>query len=317
MDTAIVYINKDGVAFWAEFLDSTFVITGGTGSYFTGGTVTGPTNFLNGVTASTISASTYYGLPTDVVVTGGTYYSGTILFTNNTGGTFTVTGLTTGGSGTTVIQFTGGTVTGATNFTGGVSANTISATTYVNLPKILNGGSQIYYFNLSETEGSYHAFKSGFSTALEQDTTVSVSSGNTDDIAGFLTMNTYPNSPILPGGLWSFYLNIYKEDSISIFNVFCEIYKVNQSNTETFLFSTETTSITSVSPIPSTVLLYTYFDGTTIDVDDRILVKVKATNNGASTKTITLVSEGSQNYSYCISSFSLSIDDVVFDGGYW
>ena len=246
LDTAIVYINKDGIASWAEFLDSTFVITGGTGSYFTGGTVTGPTNFLNGLTT-----------------------------------------------------------------------NTISATTYVNLPKVLNGGGQIYYFNLSETEGSYHAFKTGFSSVLEQDATVSISSGNTDDIAGFLTMNTYPNSPILPGGLWSFYLNIYKQDSISIFNVFCEIYKVNQSNIETLLFSTETTSITSVSPTPSTVLLYTYFDGTTIDIDDRILVKVKATNNGTTTKTITLVSEGSQNYSYCITSFSLAIDDVVFDAGYW
>jgi len=138
LDTAIVYINKDGAAFWAEFLDSTFVITGGTSSYFTGGTVTGPTNFLNGVTANTISATTYYGLPTDVRVTGGTYSAGTILFTNNTGGTFTVTGLTTGGSGsTTVVQFTGGTVSGATIFTGGLSANTISATTYYNLPNDL------------------------------------------------------------------------------------------------------------------------------------------------------------------------------------
>jgi hypothetical protein len=35
LDTAIVYINKNGVASWAEFLDSTFVITGGTSSYFT------------------------------------------------------------------------------------------------------------------------------------------------------------------------------------------------------------------------------------------------------------------------------------------
>jgi hypothetical protein len=34
----------------------------------------------------------------------------------------------------TTITFTGGTVTGATNFTGGLTANTISATTYFNLP---------------------------------------------------------------------------------------------------------------------------------------------------------------------------------------
>ena len=67
----------------------------------------------------------------DTFVTGGTYSSGSATFTNNTGGTFTVTGFSTGGSST---AFTGGTVTGATNFTNGLTANTISAATYYNLP---------------------------------------------------------------------------------------------------------------------------------------------------------------------------------------
>ena len=93
---------------------------------FTGGTVTGPTIFTNGLTANTISATTYYNLPTDVYVTGGTYSAGTATFTNNTGGTFDVTGI--------ITPFTGGTVSGPTNFTGGLTANTISATTYLNLP---------------------------------------------------------------------------------------------------------------------------------------------------------------------------------------
>jgi hypothetical protein len=121
LDTAIVYINKDGIATWAEFLDSTYS--------FTGGTVSGATFFSGGLSATTFSATTYFNLPTDIRVTGGTYGSGSILFTNNTGGTFMVTGLTT--------PFTGGTVAGPTIFTGGVTANTISATTYYNLPNDL------------------------------------------------------------------------------------------------------------------------------------------------------------------------------------
>jgi hypothetical protein len=55
----------------------------------------------------------------DTLVTGGTYSDGTITFTNNSGGTFNVSGLTE--------PFTGGTVSGATIFTGGLSANTFSA----------------------------------------------------------------------------------------------------------------------------------------------------------------------------------------------
>ena len=61
----------------------------------------------------------------DVYVTGGTYNAGTAVFTNNTGGTFSVTGFSTSNA----TEFTGGTVTGSTQFTGGLTANTISATT--------------------------------------------------------------------------------------------------------------------------------------------------------------------------------------------
>lgn len=118
---------SNGVITFTNNTGGTFTVTG-IASQFTGGTVTGSTNFTNGLTANTISATTYFNLPTDIRVTGGTYSSGIITFTNNTGGTFTVTGLSTGTS------FTGGTVTGSTNFTNGLTANTISATTYYNLP---------------------------------------------------------------------------------------------------------------------------------------------------------------------------------------
>jgi hypothetical protein len=98
LDTAIVYINKDGVATWVEFLDSTFV--------FTGGTVSGATFFSGGLSATTFSATTYYNLPTDVRVTGGTYSTGTATFRNNTGGTFSVSGFATSSG---FIPYTGAT----------------------------------------------------------------------------------------------------------------------------------------------------------------------------------------------------------------
>jgi len=184
--------------------------TGTTGSNFTGGTVTGATNFTNGLTANTISATTYNNLPISGITNGtgitSTTSNGNVTITNTapdqtvtisggtgitTGGTYpnftlvnsapdqTVTisggtGITTGGTypnftlvnsapdqtvtitgGTNVqiagtypnfgVNFTGqtsfpylplsgGTVTGGTIFTNGLTANTISATTYLNLP---------------------------------------------------------------------------------------------------------------------------------------------------------------------------------------
>jgi hypothetical protein len=64
---------------------------------FTGGTVTGPTIFTNGLTANTISATTYQNLPDNVI---GKY-----------------------------LPLSGGTVSGATKFLSGLTANTISADT--------------------------------------------------------------------------------------------------------------------------------------------------------------------------------------------
>jgi hypothetical protein len=57
-------------------------------------------NTMTGLTINgSLSATTYLGLPNDINVTGGTYSAGTAVFTNNTGGTFSVTGFSTGGGG--------------------------------------------------------------------------------------------------------------------------------------------------------------------------------------------------------------------------
>ena len=91
--------DNDGNATWQA--------PSGGGSVFTGGTVNGPTNFTNGLTANTMSASTLFvngvQITGDTFVTGGTFLIDTITFTNNQNNTFQVTGITA--SGTT---FTGG-----------------------------------------------------------------------------------------------------------------------------------------------------------------------------------------------------------------
>lgn len=57
LDSTIEYMNKDGLVNWEEF---------GQGVTFTGGTVTGPTYFLAGLTSTTVSADTYENWPTEL-----------------------------------------------------------------------------------------------------------------------------------------------------------------------------------------------------------------------------------------------------------
>lgn len=173
----------------------------------------------NGVTGTTVSATTYYNLPTDIRVTGGTYSNGITTFTNNTGGTFTVTGLTT--------PFTGGTVTGATNFTGGLSANTISATTFFNLPTDIRVTGGTYAAGTAtftnNTGGTFTV--TGFSSSSSTFTGGTVTGAT--NFTGGLTANTisattYFNLPIdvrVTGSSYSNNVFTYTNNTGGTFNV--------------------------------------------------------------------------------------------------
>ena len=225
---------------------------------FTGGTVSGATNFTGGLTANTISATTYQNLPQDIFVTGGTYTSGNVIFTNNSGGTFTVTGFAVGG-----------------------------------------GGGQTFYLNLSQSQNGNRLLSTTASTASEQSTGVTIGNGVTSTIASFQSQPL--NITLLPGGIWSFYLHSYKENNNATFNIFVELYKRTSGGTQTLLFTTDPAPVTTNSPNPSMQLSDGYFSGTPLSVSDSIVAVVRATNTGNQSHIITLVTEGSQHYSYAVS----------------
>ena len=228
-----------------------------------GGTVSGNTYFTSGLTANTISATTYQNLPTDVYVTGGTYTNGEITFLNNTGGTFTVTGLPIGGP-----------------------------------------GGQVYYLNLSNSQPPYQEFSPSGTTNSQQITAVTINNGVTSTITSFQTPTGYPNASLIPAGYWSFYLHSFKQNSNASFNIFCEVYLRTTGGTETLLVTTDPTPVTTNSPNPSMQLTDGYYSGSSINTTDRIVVKVRATNTSNQSHSITLVTEGTQHYSYGITPFS-------------
>ena len=67
------------------------------------------------------------------------------------------------------------------------------------------------------------------------------------------------------------------------------------------LFATDPTPVTTNSPTPSMQLTDGYFSGTSLDVSDSVIGVVRATNTGNQSHTITFVTEGSQHYSYAVS----------------
>jgi hypothetical protein len=160
--------------------------SGGTiiGDYLplSGGTVSGGTQFTNGLTANTISASTYLNLPQDIFVTGGTYSAGTTTFTNNSGGTFNVSGFYTGetsyvNSLTTGVGLSGDSTTGSITI---INTDPDQVVT-------ISGGTGI------TTGGTYPNFTI---TNSLPDQTVVLNNGTNIDVSG-----SYPNFTINVTGL--------------------------------------------------------------------------------------------------------------------
>ncbi|MFY7886308.1 MAG: hypothetical protein ACOVOV_15835, partial [Dolichospermum sp.] len=154
--TGGTYNSNSGIATFTNNTGGTFSVngfyTGSTDIYITGvtfsdnllslyrndGVILGASinSFTSLTVNGSVSATTFYGdgsnltgiSTQDTFVTGGTYSAGTAVFTNNTGGTFSVTGFST----STGSSFTGGTVSGATFFTNGLTANTFNLSTTPN-----------------------------------------------------------------------------------------------------------------------------------------------------------------------------------------
>ena len=317
--TGGTFNDTTGVATFTNNTGGTFNVNGfsigGGGSVFTGGTITGPTVFTNGLTANTISATTYYNLPesTDTFVTGATYSNNTFTYTNNTGGTFnvlfnTVTGLTSSGtistsvlSATTYFNLpTDVFVTGGTYTSGNaIFTNNTGGTFTVSGFNVGGGGGQVFYLNLSQSQNGNRLLSTTASTASEQTSGVTIANGVTSTIASFQSQPL--NITLLPGGIWSFYLHSYKEDSNATFNIFVEVYKRTSGGTETLLFATDPAPVTTNSPNPSMQLSDGYFSGTSLNVSDSVVAVVRATNTDNQSHTITLVTEGSTHYSYVVS----------------
>lgn len=202
--------------------------------------------------------------------------------------------------------------------TGGTITGSLSATTYYgdgsNLTGISRGGGggaggQLYYFNISNTQTPYYEFSTTATTNTEQSITQSITSNATQMIGGFMTPTSLPNITNFPAGIISFYLHCYTSNSSSNFSLYCQLYKRTTGGTETLLLTTENVTVTSSSPVM--YITDAFFSGATLNSDDRLVVKVMATNNVNQTRSITLLSEGSLHYSFALTTIPSYSDTYV------
>jgi hypothetical protein len=195
---------SNGVATFTNNTGNTFSVTGFT-TPFTGGTV-------SAITATTISATTYLGLPIDIRVTGATKSDNIAVFTNNTGGTFTLTGLTD--------TF----ITGIT-----INNSNYDLTLYRNDGVNLSTNLGILSTDVKITGGTYD-----INTGV---VTFTNNTGGTFNVTGFTSgmTDSYTTGTYLDGNIIKFNNNIYGEN---FYNV--NLTPILSGKTDNFIFNEHT-----------------------------------------------------------------------------
>ena len=287
--------NADNITNLLEGINT----TGNTTSFiradglFSGSSVSTPgfTANTNGLTATTISATTYLNLPTDIRVTGATYSNNTFTYTNNTGGTFnvlfnTVTGLTVNGN----LTVTGNTSLRA--FTG--TSGTISGTGQNILTVIGSGNSTTSpIFSVLGSNGELFSVSDSLTGSLF----------SVNDISGLPIVEVFSDSTILMGNYLAPSLNttvrlsltagtntIYSLPTSAYTGAFVDYTVINSGNTSAragnimSIWTTGSTEFTEVSTndIGSTsgITFSTVLSG------NNALIRASATTTGWVLKTI-------------------------------
>ena len=302
-------------------------ISGGTGgTTVTGGTFDSSTKVLT-LYNSDNSNVIVTGF-TDTFISGGTVSGTSIVFSYNDGNSFTLTNITpyslfesftssTQNNLSQKVNKGGDTMTGQLNVPSLSSSGSVTAFTYfgdgsnlTGIPKAGGGsGGQIYYLNISNTQDGYYEFSPTPTSGIEQIISATTGSTQTVYIGGFLTPSNIPNLTQLPIGIVGFYLHAKTGSVSAAFNIYVELYKRSSGGTETLLLTTETVPV--VSTTTQMYISDAYFSGATLDLTDRLLVKIYGQNTSNSTETIYLYSEGSNEYSFGITTIPSFIDTYV------
>jgi len=177
----------------------------------------------------------------------------------------------------------------------GVNAASVDGNTTVTISG--GNGNTTYYFNYSVPIGSYSEFSSVPTSAAEQVIPWAVDPGDTEVAFVFETPLGVPNTTQIPAGLWQFFLHFNSLALTSNWVITPQVFKVDLSNVETLLFTSDPIIVTNMPPFTTMYVSDGVFPATTLLTTDRLLVKISLENTGLSTQSLNFVTEGSQHYS--------------------
>lgn len=187
------------------------------------------------------------------------------------------------------------------------------------LPGIQTG--TVYYFrrDASDIGGGYEQITQSPQTGAEKTDSTTLNNASGTVIFDLYATNAgEPGLTQLLAGTWEF--DIYGQVSSTAggntTNIVLQVYKRTTGGTETLLFSTTSPALDSTS-VKLYSWLYTQPADILLDITDRLVVKVAATNSSVTNRTVTFYYEGTTHYSHFHPPFLSLIDggSLVTIGG--
>lgn len=178
------------------------------------------------------------------------------------------------------------------------------------LPGIQTG--TVYYFrrDASDIGGGYEQITQSPQTGAEKTDSTTLNNASGTVIFDLYATNAgEPGLTQLLAGTWEF--DIYGQVSSTAggntTNIVLQVYKRTTGGVETLLFSTTSPALDSTS-VKLYSWLYTQPADILLDITDRLVVKVAATNSSVSNRTVTFYYEGTTHYSHFHPPFLSLID---------
>lgn len=233
-------------------------------------------------------------------------------------------GVTQGGTGTTSYTGNGAIVADASGTALTSTAAPTAAGQYLLwdgvqwIPGIQTGS--VYYFRRDASDiVGYEQITQTPQVGAEK-----TASTTLNNASGTVVFDPYATNAGEPGltqlfaGTWSFeiYAQVSSTAGGNTTNIVLQVFKRTTGGTETLLFSTSSPALDSTSPKLYS-WLYTQAADIPVDITDRLVVKVAATNSSGSNRTVTFYYEGTTRYSHFHPPFLSMIDagSLVTIGG--
>jgi hypothetical protein len=172
----------------------------------------------------------------------------------------------------------------------------------------ISGGLNFFFNQSVASTSPFRELGKQTTVAAEQTVVVNLTSNQQDVLVstGFITVSGVPNALVVPNGIWHSYLYFTKPAINDNITYYFTVSKYTTGAVTTLLFTSDPVLLgwDTDNTTPVEVKTNGVATSAVLDPTDRLIVNIYLNNNQTGTKTVTFYTEGTQHYSYIVTTIT-------------